>query len=68
MAFHTKFNIYQQKLKALTMIKTLYNIGKLLIVKEPDWFKPWEYPFAGTDESEKIVIVINIVNKKILSR
>ena len=48
------------------MIKTLYNIGQLLKDKEPDWFQPWKDPFGGKDESDKIVIVIGIKDKKIL--
>lgn len=48
------------------MIKTLYNIGKILKDKEPDWFRPWKDPFAGREESDKIVIVIETENKRII--
>jgi CRISPR-associated protein Csh1 len=47
------------------MIKTLYDFGKILIEKEPDWFMPWQDPFGGKDEKDKIVIIININNEKI---
>ena len=39
------------------MIKTLYDIGKILIEKEPDWFMPWQDPYPG---QEFIVLVAEI--------
>ena len=47
------------------MIKTLYNIGKILRDKNPEWFYPWKDPFPGNDESDKIVIVIEVKDKKV---
>lgn len=47
------------------MIKTLYNIGKILRGKYPEWFTPWKDPFPGNDESDKIVVVIEVENKKV---
>lgn len=47
------------------MIKTLYEFGKILIEKEPNWFMPWQDPFGGKYEKDKIVIIINIDNNKI---
>lgn len=47
------------------MIKTLYEIGKILIKTEPDKFKPWIDPFLGDNEKDKVVIVIEVKDNKI---
>lgn len=36
------------------MIKTLFNIGKILIEKEPEWFEPWQNPYH---EQDAIVLI-----------
>jgi CRISPR-associated protein Csh1 len=47
------------------MIKTLYNIGKILREEYPEWFTPWKDPFPGNDESNKIIVVIEVEDMKV---